>query len=458
MQGRIQNWWNTISTSLWFIPAIFITLAIAISSLLIEVDAMLAKRESPLISWIFSGTADAARTILSVIAGSLITVISIAISLTIVALVQASAQWTPRILRQFTASRVNQVVLGAYAGTFIYALLVLRAVRSADQAIQQESFVPALSVTVSIGLAVICLGLLIFFIHHTAQSFQISGILDRVRHEFIGQLDHLYPHGLDLALPDPRTATALRAEYPQSEPTQVICSEQAGFVRSIDEAMLLEAAQAPVTWIWMRPQIGSFVARGGILAEYAGGADSDAALARVIRRACILEPERTTLQDPLFAFRQIVDIALRALSPGINDMTTAEYALWHLGDMLGRLATRPFPSSERTTADGQGRLLLSRPTWDTFVAAAFDQIRRASQQDIHVTHTLLTVLADLAQQIPAGQRREAVVRQVTALRERIRQSSWIPTDAAELQAHADAVAQAVAWASGGKQPYVEISP
>ncbi len=419
---------------------------------------MLAKRDSSLIPWIFSGTADAARTILSVIAGSLITVISIAISLTIVALVQASAQWTPRILRQFTASRVNQVVLGAYAATFIYALLVLRAVRSAEQsesgAPTQQAFVPALSVSVAIGLALICVGLLIFFIHHIAQSLQVARILDRVRREFVSQLDHLYPLGIGQSAPDPPSATAIRAEHGHSEPPQVICSEHAGFVRSIDAESLLEAVQPPITWLWVRPQIGDFITYGSILAEYTGGAGADDELAASIRSACILEPERTTTQDLLFAIRQIVDIALRALSPGINDMTTAEHALWQLGDMVGRLGTRPFPASERRAAAGQVILLLSRPTWDAFVVAAFDQIRHASEQDIHVTHTLLAVLADLAPRLPLGPRRAAVSRQVAAVRYALTQASWSPADAAELQAHIEAVERALTESHPGFQQKV----
>jgi len=133
MWSKLRNLWENVQSSLWFIPTILVGVAILASLLLIEADVALAQRDSLLIPWLFSGTADAARTLLSVVAGSLITVISIAISLTIVALVQASAQFTPRVLRQFTASRVNQVVLGTYTATFVYALLVLRTVRSGDE-------------------------------------------------------------------------------------------------------------------------------------------------------------------------------------------------------------------------------------------------------------------------------------------------------------------------------------
>ena len=449
MRGRLDTWWDDITSSLWFIPSIFMVLAIAVSTGLIEIDAWLAARASPLIPWIFSGTADAARTVLSVIAGSLITVISIAISLTIVALVQASAQWSPRILRQFTASRPSQVVLGAYAATFIYALLVLRAVRSAEQSASgtaiRASFVPALSVTVAMGLSLLCVGLLIFFIHHIAQSLQVSRILDRIRHEFVTQLDHLYP--ADGKGEYPAYQAVQHAEDHHAAPSQIIRADQAGFLRHIDQPALLEATDAGIDWLWVRPPIGTFVACGGILVEYAGVAPANDDLARRVRAACILEPERTTSQDPLFAIRQIVDIGLRALSPGINDMTTAEYALWHLGDMLGRLAIRPFPPEVQRAADGSTRLRLSRPTWEAFVAAAFDQLRRAGQADVHVTATLLEVLIDLVSRIPV-ERRGAVHHQLSEIRYALSQASWSPGDVATLQGRADALAQALAGAVG----------
>lgn len=449
MSGRLQNWWDEIKSSLWFIPSVFIILALGSSTGLIAVDRMLAARASPLIPWIFSGTADAARTVLSVIAGSLITVISIAISLTIVALVQASAQWTPRILRQFTASRPSQVVLGAYAATFIYALLVLRAVRSAEQtdsgAAVQASFVPALSVTVAMALALICVGLLIFFIHHIAQSLQISNILDRIRHEFVAQLDHLYPWEGSGAAPD-RSAAARPVEGHYDVPTQIIRAKQAGFLRRIDEDALLEATRGAIDWIWVRPQIGTFVACGGILAEYTGTTPPDDEFADRIQAACILAPERTTTQDPLFPIRQIVDIGLRALSPGINDMTTAEYALWHLADMLGRLAVRRFPPDEQRATDGHTCLRRSRPTWDAFVAAAFDQLRRASRDDVQVTQTLLGVLTDLASRIPDG-RRDAMHRQLREIRHALSQTSWSPADTAAIQGGANDLAHALTGAT-----------
>ncbi|MEZ4619628.1 MAG: DUF2254 family protein [Caldilineaceae bacterium] len=121
MRSKLANLWENVQSSLWFVPTVALGLAVLASSLMIRVDVALMQRHSMLVPWLFSGTADAARTMLSVVAGSLITAISIVFSLTIVALVQASSQFTPRVLRQFTASRTNQVVLGTYIATFVYA-------------------------------------------------------------------------------------------------------------------------------------------------------------------------------------------------------------------------------------------------------------------------------------------------------------------------------------------------
>ena len=430
MRGKLQNLWENVRSSLWFIPTLLVALAILGSLLLIELDVVLAQRRSLLIPWLFSGTADAARTLLSVVAGSLITVISIAISLTIVALVQASAQFTPRILRQFTASRANQVVLGTYTATFVYALLVLRTVRSAEEG--DAPFVPALSVTTAVLLALLCLALLIYFIHHMSQSLQVSVIIDEVRQELLTQIDKLYPQALGREVPDPPAPATLREALQHNDQPVVVRSEKAGFVRHIDEQTLLSISLASTQWLSIRPQIGEFVASGSILVELDQVEGALDAVSEQIRRAFVIDRERTITQDPLFGIRQLVDIGLKALSPGINDMTTAEYVLYHLDDAIGRLAGRTFPSPVRTTDSGCTQIIVNRPTWDQVVDAAFSQIREAAADDVHVTQTLLQVLYDLAQRLPPGPRTHAIQQQLVEIRYNIAQNAWSPNAKAHL--------------------------
>ncbi|MEZ4673145.1 MAG: DUF2254 domain-containing protein [Caldilineaceae bacterium] len=440
MRSKLANLWENVQSSLWFVPTVALGLAVLASSLMIRVDVALMQRHSMLVPWLFSGTADAARTMLSVVAGSLITAISIVFSLTIVALVQASSQFTPRVLRQFTASRTNQVVLGTYIATFVYALLVLRTVRSTDGG---DPFVPALSVTSAVILAVLCLGLLIFFIHHMSQSLQVAVIMDDVRQEVVAQIDDLYPQEIGDGIAEAPLPVAAREKLKHDGELIVVRSKQTGFVRKIDEQTLLEIPLAATQWLWIRPSIGEFVTYGNILAELDHIDDATDDVIQHIRNAFVIERERTITQDLLFGIRQLVDIALKALSPGINDVTTAEYALYHLGDIIARLAERSFPSNVRTNHNGQTPILVSRPTWDDVIDAAFSQIRHAAASDVHATQTLLHVLHDLALRLTAGPRKEAVHRQVAEIRYNVTQNSYSPSDKALLNRSIDQVEEAL---------------
>ncbi len=439
MRPNLQNLWENIRSSLWFLPSILVVLAVVLSSILIEADVRLAQRQSTVIPWLFSGTADAARSLLSTIAGSLISVISISFSLTIIALQQAATQLSPRVLRTFTASRVNQLVLGSYIATFIYALLVLRTVRSADQG---DPFVPAMSVTVAVGFALLCLGLLIYFIHHTSQSLQVSVIIDHIREEVVEQVESLYPSHSTEMTNDPLPTDDI-AETIATTPTFPIHSAVTGFVRNVDEQALLELPLNDAKWVWVRPQVGEFVARGSRLVEVIGSDSCPPHIIETIQNAVVIDNERSLHQDPLFGIRQLVDIALKALSPGINDPTTAEYVLHHLGAALGGLASRQFPPNVHLAVNGRTKLLLNLPTWADYVDAAFSQIRREAQGDVHVTRTLLHVLNGLAQRVPNAARAIPLHQQVAAIRWSNAQQHWSEDEHDQVSGLADSVDRAL---------------
>jgi len=185
------------------------------------------------------------------------------------------------------------------------------------------------------------------------------------------------------------------------------------------------------------------VANGTILAELDQVDGRVEQVSKKIQDAFIIDRDRTITQDLLFGIRQLVDIGLKALSPGINDVTTAEYALYHLGDALGRLAERAFPSNVRTTDNGQTQFLFNRPTWDDIMDSAFSQLRRAAAGDVHATHTLLQVLHDLAARVAVGPRAQAIQQQVAEVRYQITQHAFSPTDKGLLNQMADRVEQAL---------------
>lgn len=395
--GRLQNLWRNISSSFWFVPSLAVAAALVLAGVLTGVDARLSGLDHSSVPWLFGGTADAARSVLSTIAGSLITVISIAFSLTVIALQQASSQFSPRVMRRFTGDRVNQIVLGAYIGTFVYSLMVLREVRSPEEG--ASGFVPALSVSVAIALAIVCVGLLILFIHHISQMLQVDLVERQIHDEMLERLDHLYPSMVGAPAAAEDAAAGDAAEDAAGEDWE-IRSTETGFVRSIDDAALLNAELEGVTRVRIRVAVGAFVAHDDLLATVAGAPADAAETTRAIRKAVVIDATRSAEQDLLFDVRQLVDIALRALSPGINDPTTAEHALYYLGDLLGRLGQRAFPSPVRTAPGGGIRIIVARPCWDDFVAASFDQIRESARGNVHVIDVLLDVLRRLEHAVP----------------------------------------------------------
>lgn len=427
MPGKLQNLWQNVSNSFWFVPSLAVVGALGLSWVLVEVDARLSGLDYSSVPWLFGGTADAARSVLSTIAGSLITVISIAFSLTVIALQQASSQFSPRVMRRFTGDRVNQAVLGAYIGTFVYSLMVLREVRSPAEG--ASGFVPALSVSVAIALAIVCVGLLILFIHHISQMLQVDLVQRQIHEEMLERLDHLFPSmiGRPVEAEDEfaaeqfaesdadRQAAAggVAALRPYAGQKWDVRSTATGFVRSIDDSALLDTDLGEVTHVHIRVRVGSFVARDDVLATAAGTPADEVEATKAIRAAVVIDATRSAEQDPLFDVRQLVDIALRALSPGINDPTTAEHALYYLGDFLGRLGQRAFPSAVRTAPGGGIHITLDRPGWDDFVAASFDQVRDSARGNAHVVGVLLDVLRRLEQVVPAE--RAPAVRLQTAL-------------------------------------------
>jgi uncharacterized membrane protein len=253
--------------------------------------------------------------------------------------------------------------------------------------------------------------------------------MDRIHDDLVEQIEILFPPG-EAEIVDPPLVAALERGATPS----YVYAKHPGFIRSIDEESLLDLPVGGVGWIRIRPQVGEFIPTGAILAEVGGELDgASEELRERIQDAFVADRERSMYQDPLFGIRQLVDIGLKALSPAINDMTTAEYALAQLGDTLGRLAARSFPSNQRTDATGRLRVIFNRPTWGDFVDTAFSQIRRQAAGDVHVTGALLKVLYHLAMQISAGARAHAVHHQVAEIRATVAAQSFSPADKASLQ-------------------------
>ncbi len=429
MRVWLANKWENLRTSLWFLPSMLVTLCVSLATITLRWDGQLAAQESVAIPYLFSGTADAARTMLSTIASSLLTVLSIAFSLTMVALQQASSQFSPRVLRSITASRVNQTVVGVYAGTFIYALLILRTIRGEHAG---APFVPALSVTSAVLLALVCIAMLVYFIHHVSLSLQVSEIIKDLHDTLIHQIEQQYA-GSQSSSDDGEL------EARDSRARTRVCAHTGGFVRRIDPS--LAELRVEGATIWLTASVGGYVPRGGTLAHVA---PADKRLIERVRTAYVLGSERSAAQDPLFAVRQLVDIGLRALSPGVNDPTTAEYVLRQLGDALTVLVAKEIPARRADDKAGCVRVIVDSPTWQDYIEEAFSQLRRHSRADFAVTRCLLDVLGAVGESTTTEGRASAVRMQVAEVRLALSAQSFSDADREQLRMRCDSVMKMLA--------------
>jgi uncharacterized membrane protein len=323
----------------------------------------------------------------------MITVVGLVFSLTLVALSLASSQFGSRLLRNFMRDTTNQVVLGTFVATFLYCLLVLRTIRRADE----SAFVPHLSVTLGVLLAVASLVVLIYFIHHIAISIQADEVIARVGAELLQGIDRLFPEQIGQGAPGYDTA-GTDGGLPEGFEREAcpVAADGDGYLQLIDTDRLMELATREDLLLRVERRPGHYVVVGCPLLLVWPGERVNDQLVEQVNSAFLLGSQRTSVQDIEHAVNQLVEIAVRALSPGINDPFTAVTCVDRLGSALSRLAQRETPSPYRR--DGQNKLRVVTPptTFVGVVDAAFDQIRQYSRSSAAVTIRLLETIAVIA--------------------------------------------------------------
>ena len=314
---RIDRVVEYLRTSLWAIPAAGVCLAVVAGFGTVALDHATGTELG------FTGGADGARSVLSTIAAAMITFTGLVFSITIVALQLASGQFSPRVMRTFLRDNTSKIALATFVATFSYALTVLRATRADD--------VPGISVNVAIVLIFASVAVFIHYIDHTAHAIRAAAIIDAVAVETRASIERVYP-----ADAVPVTAVAQLVDAP----IVVANGRGPGVVTGFDGGLIVERAARAGGVVVLRAGVGDFVPAGAPLLELHG---TDPEACRV--DGCVsLARERTMHQDVAFGVRQLVDLAAKALSPGINDPTTAVQAIDQLHDLLRRLARRPMPS------------------------------------------------------------------------------------------------------------------
>lgn len=370
-------------------PVGFSILAAGLALGLVRIDEELAPDTS---AWFFyGGQADGARELLSTIASSMLTIAGLVFSITILVLQLASSQFSPRILSTFLQDRVTQSSLGMFLGSFVYAMMLLPRVRSETDS--TPAFVPGVSVYVAFLLALISVGFFVRYIHHMAHSIRAVNIIGRVAQETHASIERLYPEQFFEEPSEPRSLP--------SHPADLVLenSRPAGVVIHVDQEALLHAARSRDVLIELIPRVGDFVPSGAPLCRVWGASEPEGLS---VNDWIVLATERTPRQDPMFGFRQLVDVAERALSPGINDPSTAKQALDHLHDLLRALARRSIPAAARVDDGGVLRLWLPHPDWSDYVRMTFDEIRSYGSGSIQVMNGARVALEDLLTVAPPG--------------------------------------------------------
>lgn len=380
-----QKFFIHIRSSLWFVPSLIILGAILLAVTLTEIDLRL---DHPLRAWwprLFGIGADGARAMLSAIATSMATVAGVVFSITMVVLTLASTQYTTRVLRNFMRDRLTQVVLGVFVGVYLYCLLVLRTVSGGD-----DEFVPSVAILGGIALAIIATGFFIYFIHHISSSIQASKIVSDITKETLDVLDHLFPQDVgDEA--DEVTAAAADAHADW----HCVPSTQMGYIATVDSEALLDFARQHRTLLRMECGIGEFTAPGRTLLYMAADRPPDKETIEALNAIYAVASYRTIDQDAAFGIRQLVDISLKALSPSINDSTTASTCIEHLSVLLAYCAPRRMAGAYRS--DDAGFLLIAKgPTFDYLVSLAFSQILENAEGNLEIMIQLLTAIDHIA--------------------------------------------------------------
>jgi uncharacterized membrane protein len=430
---RLGALWNEVRDSLWFLPSLLTLGAALLAFLMVELDSqeLLPDRIEPI--WLYTGSSAGARGVLTAIASGIITVTGVVFSVTIVALQLASTQYTPRVLRNFAADRPSQIVLGVFIGTFTYALLVLRVVRGEDPVALDEAeyFIPHLSIVVAVVLTLISIACLIFFINHLARSIQASVILERVTRETLNTMERLVPERVG----DPSDEDA-EAATPRAQGA-VVTSRESGYVQAIDPEALSDLLRRDPFTIRLDRDVGDFVLPGaGLATVWPATVSDDDDVARSIRNAYVLGAERTHYMDVEHGVIELVDIAVKALSPSINDPTTAVLCVDRLAEVLLALARHTPPGRVRRNGQGGGVLILPTTEFERMTDTALDPIRHFGANNPRVAIAMLDRLTELASLLPEPAK-QPVARQVAATMRGARREIAEPADVQRVEAAGD---------------------
>lgn len=416
MNARVLRLWDTLRASYWFVPAVMTLTATLLSYGALGLDHALYDAEIRLPGWVEgAGRPDGARVLLGTIAGSIITVAGVTFSILLVALSQAASQFGPRLVRGFLRDTGNQVVLGTFIATFVYCLLVLRSVPM----VPGGEAVPQVSVALAFLLGLAGVAVLIYFIHHAAVSIQASHVIEVAGSELDEAIRQTFParDDAEAAKTSPHRSLDPEEVLPEGfeEEAGTVEARSSGYVQEIDTDGLVELAAEGDLVIQLLHGRGGFVVEGRPLARVGADEALDDETEEAIGNALVLATSRVSTRDVERAVSQLAEVAVRALSPGINDPFTATSAVNRLGASLALLGERRLPTPYFSDPEGTLRLWVPVPTIASLLDLAFDQARHYGRSDPHFPAAFLETLTSVGLRARQFELRRALLRHAEAM-------------------------------------------
>ena len=413
MRDRIRHYWAFLHTSLWFVPVLMGVAAVFLAVALLTWGRGVLDDATGY--WLlYAGDAGNARELLSSLLTGMITMTSLVVSITMVVLTLAAGQIGPRLIRNFIQDWTTQVVLGLFLADIIYLLVVFRTIDGT-----QADTVPHLAVSVGTGLTAFCLFVLLVYVHKLARSIIYDNVVQRVAADLRAVIADRLPERDDEV---PETPPNLGGDFVWVD------LGQDGYVQAVDLDALVAAACRADAVIRLDVRPGHYVIGGGEhVAVFPAGACTKE-MRGAIRGALIVGSERTPTQDVEFGIRQLVEMATRALSPGINDVFTALAVIDNLSASLARILDRGIEPAVLRDSGGAIRLVRDVSGYEGFVGAAFDQIRQAGSGNAAVMIRLIDAIIRLAPRIRSDAQRDALREQLTMILTAGEQTISIPRD------------------------------
>jgi len=421
---RFADFVEYVRSSFWAIPGLLILISIAVAVLNLWVDTQvvpaLAQKNG---SWFHNTEIASIRTLLSTMAAAILGVAGVTFSITIASLTLASQQFGPRLIRTFMRNRFIQTVLGFFVATFVYCMLSMQL----SSILANDSYVPISTLLTILILTIVDLVLLVLFIHHICVSIQVDSVIAEVSNEMKSRVTTLLPESDENTMdPSPQLVAEFNSNF--ADNAQKTLSTQDGYVTSFDYDGLLAYAAEQHVLIRVLQRAGDYVLVGSPLYEHIS---EDAAANPSIsmeKSFCIVGFTRTPLQDLEYTIRQLVEIALRALSPGINDPFTAITCLDRLGSLINLVASRQIAPELIMDEHDNPRMLVKTTSYDGIVQTAFDQIRQNARSNVDVLIRMLEILDQLSLLVPDRQKTTILLHQADQIIEKVDLANFTKSD------------------------------